>query len=163
MGNEAIPQDNNPKLLGVTFDPFFSFCAHAEATARKASRRLNVLRAVADSKFGHDKECLTATFKGLVRPFFDYAAPIVFPNYSDTSIRWLQLVQNKALRLVTGAHVAAAPDHLHEETNILPVAQHLRLLASQHLAKALQPSHPSHHLVLEAPAPRQRTKKETLR
>ena len=94
--------------------------------------------------------------------FFDYAAPIVYPNYSETSIRRLQLVQNKALRLITGAHQAAAPDHLHEE-GILPVPQHLRLLASQHLAKSLQPSHPSHHLVSSNPAPQQRRKKETLR
>ena len=66
VGDAAIPQDNNPKLLGVVFDPSFSFCAHAAATARKANRRLNVLRAVSDTTFGHDKECLTATFKGLV-------------------------------------------------------------------------------------------------
>jgi len=33
-------------------------------------------------KFDHDKECLIETFKGLVRPFFDYAAPIVFPAYT---------------------------------------------------------------------------------
>ena len=32
--------------------------------------RLNVLRAVADTTFGHNKECSTATFKGLVHPFF---------------------------------------------------------------------------------------------
>ena len=145
------------------FDPFYTFCAHAAATARKASRRLNVLRAVADTTFGHDKECLTATFKGLIRPFFDYAAPIVFPNYSPTSIKRLQLVQNKALRLITGSHLAASVDHLHDETQILPVEQHLRLLASQHLAKTLHPSHPSHGLV-STPAPSAtRRMKETLR
>ena len=156
MGQEIIPQENNPKLLGVVFDPTFTFCAHASAIARKACRRLGVLRAVADSRFGHDKECL-------VRPFFDYAAPIVSPNYSPTSFHKLQLVQNKALRLITGAHAAAAQDHLHEEMLILPVKDHIRLLAAQHLVKTLQPSHPSHELVTSTPAARQRRKKETLR
>ena len=163
VAGDVIPQENNPKLLGVTFDPFFKFCAHASATARKANRRLNVLRAVADSTFGHDKECLAATFKGLIRPFFDYAAPIVYPNYSPTSIKRLQTIQNKALRLVTGCHNAAAQDHLHAETEILPVAAHLRLLSAQHLAKALQPSHPSHHLVAAPSEPPRRRMKETLR
>ena len=163
MGQSIIPQENNPKLLGVVFDPTFTFSAHASAIARKASRRLNVLRAVADSRFGHDKECLTATFKGLVRPFFDYAAPIVYPNYSPTSFHRLQLVQNKALRLITGSHLAASQDHLHEETLILPVDEHLRLLAAQHLAKTLQPSHPSHELVASAPPTNLRNKKRTLR
>ena len=34
LGDAIIPQANNPKLLGVVF----TFCAHATATARKASR-----------------------------------------------------------------------------------------------------------------------------
>ena len=161
VGNDVIPQDNNPKLLGVIFDPTFTFCNHAAATARKASRRLNVLRAVADTSFGHDKECLTMTFKGLIRPFFDYAAPIVYPNYSPTSLRRLQLIQNKSLRLITGCHSAAAQDHLHDETQVLPVARHLHLLSAQFLARALQPSHPSHEWVASAES--QRRMKETLR
>ena len=155
VGDAVIPQANNPKLLGVTFDPFFTFCAHAEITARKASRRLNVIRALADTNFGHDKECLVATFKGIIRPFFDYAAPLVYPVYSPASFRRLQLVQNKALRLVMGAHAAASQTHIHDETQTLPVQQHLRLLASQHLAKALQPSNPSHSWV-SRPAPASR-------
>ena len=161
VGNEVIPQENNPKLLGVTFDPFFTFNAHAAITAGKASRRLNVLRAVADTSFGHDKECLLMTFKSLIRPFFDYAAPIVYPNYSPTSIRRLQIIQNKSLRLITGCHHAAAQDHLHDETQVLPVAQHLRLLSAQYLARALQPSHPSHEWVTSTGP--QRAMKETLR
>ena len=131
-----IPQDSNPKLLGVTIDPFITFCNRAVITARKASKRLNVLRAVADMSFGHDKECLTMTFKALIRPF-NYAAPIVFPNYSPTSSRHLQLLQNKWLHLITGCHNTASHDHLHDKTQVLPVAHYLRLLSAQYLARAL--------------------------
>ena len=94
VGQDVIPQDNNPKLLGVTFDPMFFFAAHAAAAARRASSRLNILRALADSNFGHDKECLTQTYKLLIRPIIDYAAPVVFPVYSNSSINRLQMVQN---------------------------------------------------------------------
>ena len=71
------------------------------------------------------------------------------------------MVQNKALCLITGTHMASAVEHLHEGTQILPVAQHL--LASQHLAKTLQPSHPSFDLVTSTNATATRGKKSTLR
>ena len=82
VDGNVIPQENHPKLLGVTYDPMLCFPSHAMAAVRKVSSRVNVLRALADSSFGHDKECLTETFKAIIRPFFDFAAPIVFPQYS---------------------------------------------------------------------------------
>ena len=163
VGTKLIPQDNNPKLLGVVLDPMWTFAAHSSYTAKKASSRLNVMRALSDSSFGHDKECLTLTFKSVIRPFFDYAAPIVFPNYAPTSIRRLQLIQNKCLRLITGCHKLASVDHLHTETHILPVENHLNLLSAQYLARALNPSHPSHSQVSNPPPPGHRKMKETLR
>ena len=156
-----VPMEKCPKLLGVKFDPTFSFSQHAAMVARKASSRLKVLRALSDSDFGKDKECLLITFKTFLRPLFDYAAPVVFPNMSPTSILRLQRIQNKALRLITGCHTAAAVDHLHDECRVLPVKEHMRLLSAQFLAGALSPSHPSHKWVT-GPQGRRRMK-ETLR
>ena len=51
-------------------------------------------------------------------------------------IRRLQLVQNRALSLVTGCHTASSIDHLHAETETLPVGDHLELLSAQFLACA---------------------------
>ena len=161
LRGDPIPQVNNPKLLGVTLDPTFTFSAHAAAAGRKASSRLNILRALSDTTFGHDKECLTQTFKSLIRPIFDYAAPIVYPQYSQSSVRRLQLVQNRALRQVTGCHAASSVDHLHLESEVLPVESHLKMLSAQYLAQALEPGHPSHDTVQLPPGPRQM--KQTLK
>ena len=70
-------------------------------------------------------------------------------------MRRLQLIQNKCLRLATGCHSAASIDHLHSETEVLPVEKHLHLLSSQFLARAMQPGHPSHDVVALPPGPRQ--------
>ena len=161
LNGDVIPQENNAKLLGVILDPTFTFSAHSAAIARKAGQRLNVIRALADSVFGHDKDCLAISFKALVQPFFDYAAAIVYPLYSDASLNRLQLVQNRGLRLITGCHSASSTDHLHREAKILPVEKHLKLLAAQHLAKCQQPQHPSHSVVNLPPGPR--TMKNTLK
>ena len=39
----VVPTVKNPRLLGVVFDPTFSFSAHATSVARKASSQLNIL------------------------------------------------------------------------------------------------------------------------
>ena len=129
--------------------------------ATKAARRLKLLRALSDSEFGKDKECLVSTFKSYIRPLFDYAAPIVYPNLSASSIQRLQKIQNHALRLITGCHTATAIDHLHDECEVLRVGDHMELLSAQFLAKALSPRHPSHSCV-KADRGR-RAMKETLR
>ena len=56
LDGAVIPQVDNPKLLGVTLDPSFTFSNHAQAMARKANSRIGITRALADSTFGHDKE-----------------------------------------------------------------------------------------------------------
>ena len=139
-----VPTVKNPRLLGVLLDPLFTFNAHASAIAKKCASRLNLLRALADTKFGHDKEVLLSTFKTYIRSVIDYGAPIVYPNYSATSINKLQRIQSRALRLALGCHTASSIDHLHSEAAELPVRDHLHLLSAQFLARALQPSHPSH-------------------
>ena len=149
IDNAAVPMEKNPRLLGVTLDPLFTFSSHAKNIARKASSRLNIMRALSDSEFGKDKECLLMTFKCFIRSITDYAAPIVYPNYSATSIRRLQLIQNSALRLALGCHKASSFEHLHNEALELPVEDHLKLLSAQFLARALQESHPSHRYVLQ--------------
>ena len=80
VGGIDIPLDKNPKLLGLRLDPSVTFGPHASQTARKANSRLNVIRALASTSFGQDKECLIITFKSLIRPFFDYGAPLIYPN-----------------------------------------------------------------------------------
>merc|ERR1712074_433299 len=63
-------------------------------------------------------------------------------NISKTSANKLQRLQNSALRISTGCVKTSAVDHLHAETQILPVRNHLSLLCSQFLARTLIPSHP---------------------
>ena len=117
INGEDVKLDPNPTLLGVKWDLSFTFCAHA--VAKKAAARLNCMRALASTEFGKDKECLLTTYKQLIRSPFDFAAPVVFPNYSNSSIRKLQLVQNKALCLALGCHIMSSIDHLHAEAQCL--------------------------------------------
>jgi hypothetical protein len=70
------------------------------------------------------------------------------------------------MRLIEGCHKAASISHLHAETKLMPVAEHLTMLCIQFLARCLSLSHPSHQTVLLPPGPRKNANglpmKETL-
>ena len=74
-----------------------------------------------------------------MRPTLEYASSIWSPTASSTSIKKLQVMQNADLRTCTH-HTNI--QHLHDETNILPIQKHLQLHASQVRQKAQYPSHP---------------------
>ena len=154
LRNLDLKLDRHPTILGVTFDPHFTFAHHSKTIAAKARSKLAILKATAGSTWGASKEVLSATFKGLIKSVLNYAAPVWAPNMSSSSFNRLQLVQNAALRIVTGCLSASPINHLHEETLELPVEPHANLLGAQFLAMALQPSHCSYPLVTSTPGPR---------
>ena len=119
-----------------------------------ASSRLQLLKAISGSTWGHNKECLLVTFKTILQPILHYASAIWFPNASTSAVAKLQRIQNSALRIVTGCHRMASLKHLHSETKVLPVADHLGLLSKQFLASAKMPLNPSHTVVSRPPGPR---------
>jgi hypothetical protein len=121
---------------------------------------LQILKALAGTSWGQQKETLLITFKCLMLSIINYAAPIWFPNASKTSIAILQVIQNAALRVVTGNLKMSNIDHLHSETKVLKVGPHLEMLCSQFLANALQDLHISHQVVTQPQGPQKM--KETL-
>ncbi|KAF2365058.1 Reverse transcriptase domain [Trinorchestia longiramus] len=76
------------------------------------------------------KETITLTYKALINSIVIYAAPIWFPNAPPSSIAKLQTIQNATLQIASGSHKMASTSHLHRETGVLPVADHLYLLCS---------------------------------
>ena len=69
-----LPLVSNPKLLGVYLDTFFSLNAHCEQVANIVSKRNNVLKALAGTNWGQQKEALLLTYKTLGRSIANYAA-----------------------------------------------------------------------------------------
>ena len=66
--------------------------------------------------------------------------PYMSPLASSTSINKLQVMQNAALRTATGCTQDTNIQHLHDETFILPIHEHLHLHASHY-----KQTHNIHH------------------
>ena len=145
--------EKHPKVLGVRFDPMFKFGEHCRVAASNASRAVNAMKALAGTDWGQDTETLLVTFKALVRPRLEYAAPVWSTDASETSVKRLQTIQNAALRVATANHLMAPQSHLHEETQVLPVKAHTAMLATQHLLACHLPEHPGQRLLEKPPPP----------
>jgi len=63
---------------------------------------------------------------------------------SETNLNKLQKIQNSALRIATGCTRDTNVQHLHEETKVLPLEDHLKLHSSQLRQKTQLPTHPLH-------------------
>ena len=138
------PLVRNQKLLGVYLDTLFSFNTHCVQVPTESVKN-NVLKELAGTNWGQKRKryCYT-TYKTLERSIANYAAPVWSSNASDTSL--IQRTQNEALRIITGSHKMSSIDHLHSETKMLLVEDHLNLLSAQYLIHCLDTENVCHHI-----------------
>ncbi|XP_059219026.1 uncharacterized protein LOC106085920 [Stomoxys calcitrans] len=154
VDGEMIPTIKCPKILGVTFDSSYTFSPHATAICNKVKSRNKVLKSLAGSTWGADKETLLTTYKAIGRSVVSYAAPVWSCQRCDTQWNNIQICQNAALRTATGCLLSSHVDHLDQETKILPVRRHNYMLSKQYLLGCYRRNHPNHHLVDRYPPPR---------
>jgi hypothetical protein len=146
INNTIIPTDKNPKILGINFDPKLTFKNHIDITDKKAKKSLNIPKSLTTRKWGKNKETLVTTYKMITRPIIEYGSTVWSPLVSNTNIKKLQITQNTALRIATGCTADTNITHLHQETEELPVKEHLTLHANQLKTKALIQDHPLNNL-----------------
>jgi hypothetical protein len=154
INNTLIPTVKHPKVLGVTYDPKLNYAQHTDLTKNKASKTTNMLKALTSTNWGKHKETLITTFKAITRPILEYGSTTWSPIISNTNINKLQTVQNTALRIATGCTADTNIQHLHDETQVLPLDLHLKLQASQLKQKAQLATHPLHKYTTQQRAAR---------
>ena len=100
------------------------------------------------------------TYKALGRSIANYAAPVWSTNASTSSIGSIQRAQNEVLTIITGTHKMSSIDHLHCETEMLHVEEHLNLLSVKYLIQCLEPDSTCNNITRMDTPPRM--KKQTL-
>ena len=124
LGEEAIPVVNSFKYLGITLDSGLTFSHHFKDLKQRCARRLNLMKSLAGKDWGGDRSTLLKMYTSLIRPMLDYNA-FIFDGISTDDIKTLQIIQNEALRIATGALRPTKVENLHVETNI-PLLIHRR-------------------------------------
>ena len=124
-------------------DPSLSFHKHCNYVSDRIDQR-NMLKALAGSSWGQDKETLLLTYNALGKSNASYAASVWSTNASDSTVKNIQTAQNPAWRTATGAHKMASIDHLHQEYLALRVNDHSDMLSAQYLVNCLEEDRVSH-------------------
>ena len=74
--DQVLPLKKKPKVLGVMLDTHLTFTQHCNNIAVKVQQRNNVLKALAGSTWGCDKETLLTTYLAIGRSILSYCCPV---------------------------------------------------------------------------------------
>lgn len=109
------------KFLGIYLDTKLKFETHINYIIGNASRGLNILRSLAGVHWGSDPNILSMLYKSIVRSHFDYSS-LAYMNANISYLKKLDVIQNKALRIITGAMCSTPINAMEAETNIVPLS-----------------------------------------
>ena len=140
---DKVPTVNQPTYLGIKFDNLITFRHHSELIKGRVQERNNILKALAGTSWGQDKETIVSTYKAISQSIINYGSPIFTPNMKDTNWNEIQVAQNNALRIATGCVKKTPIEHLHTECKIMPVKEHCEMLSKQFLMNSQNPNHPN--------------------
>ena len=111
-----LPQKNEYKYLGLTFQRSGSYSTHIQKVVAKCRARLSVIRMLKGTSWGASKRPILTVYRSLVRSVIEYGMEAHF--FASPS---LQKIQNDALRLYTGALVSTPVICLHHACNEMPL------------------------------------------
>ena len=143
-----LKKDENPTYLGVTLDRQLNLNKHVENTKKKATKRLNLIKQLASTTWGADKNTLRSLYLGYTRSVIHYN--IALQNACSTSTKQeLDKVQNQALRLICGGMRSTPTAACEIASNIEPLEIRRKKAALQlyERAKIMEKNHPCKILV----------------
>lgn len=120
LGGQKLTYNTTAKFLGMQFDKYLSWTTHINQLIIRCEKDLNVMRAIRGKGWGTSKKCLLTIYKALIISKIDYGSS-VYATANDTALNKLQVIQNKALKLVTGCFKYTNTLPLLVETAELPL------------------------------------------
>lgn len=107
------------KYLGMVLDRGLTFSMHITKAIKAAYMAINRVYPIINRKSQLSLENKLLLYKAVIRPVLTYAAP-AWCSASVTSIKRLQLIQNKCLRIINSANRYTKITELHKNSNNLP-------------------------------------------
>ena len=98
ISSTALPVEEATKFLGLWWDSRLTFQRHIAELKNQCKEALNLMRVVAHTKWGGDRDTLLLLYRALVRSKLDYGC-IVYGTASASNLQRLDSIQNTGLRL----------------------------------------------------------------
>ena len=83
-----LEREDNPRYLGITFDPRLTWKKHLEETQTKGVRRTALLKKLAGTTWGANQAVLKKTYVGYTRPAIEYGIAVWGTTENSISKKW---------------------------------------------------------------------------
>ncbi len=124
---------NDIKYLGITIDTHLKWQDHVDNVCKKIGIKLAILRRI---KPFLTKDILKTVYNTTVLPLFDYAS-IVWCSCGEGNLKRLQILQNKAMRIILSAHYLTSSKDLLAELQFMSIRDRILYLNGCMVYKAL--------------------------
>lgn len=126
--NQSIEREKKFKYLGMWLDERLTWRHHIEHVETKCKKVLNLMRMITGQCWGADRKSLKYIYTALIRSFIDYGC-VIYSSACKTSLRKLERVQFKAIRIALGAIKTAPTSALLVESEEYPLSlRYIKLL-----------------------------------
>jgi len=129
MFGSDIPWSNEVNYLGITFDTRLTWRAHITNTRAKATKGLGALSPLIKSHSPLSLENKIRLYKQIVLPSITYGCS-TWGYACKTSLKYLQVIQNRALRQATDAPWFVRNSILHRDLKIPTLPEVFKKLAA---------------------------------
>lgn len=118
--NSVLTESTISTYLGIDFDRRLSWKNQIEKYAEKASKRSRILKRLTATKWGANTDTLKKTYQSYIRPVLEYGNEVTV-TATTTTTKKLEIVQNSALRIITGAPKSTPIAALEAQTRLTSI------------------------------------------
>jgi len=147
IGGEELIKENNPSYLGLQLDQRLTLSKHMQNVKSKCTKRLQLVKRLASTTWGADKNTLRQLYLGYIRSVMEYCLPIQ-SICSKTTLTSLDKVQNHATRHISGGirstpiavceiHTNVEPLDLRREASVMNMVERYKRLDDEHPNKEI--------------------------
>ena len=162
LNGKQLQKEDNPTYLGITFDERLTLNEHMDKIKHKAKSRLRLVKRLASTSWGADKNTLRQLYLGYVRSTMEYSLALQAISSKSNQLA-LDKVQNNALRFISGGLKSTPTAACEVHTNVEPmnIRRDAAVVETVERYRRQVPNNPN-RIITEKDPPIQRIKKRSI-
>ena len=136
LGTFSFPFKTQVKYLGIIFDKKLTWKPFIESITTKCNKGINFLKMVTKTWWGADVKTALVFYKSYIRSIIDYGCTL-YGSASKSTLKSLDIIQNKAIRICLGAMKSSPVDALHVEALEPPLSLRREMISERFILKQL--------------------------
>lgn len=141
LNNKTIQNVEHQKFLGLNFDEQVTWKKHITTLKGECQKSLNLLKILANKNMGSDRKTLAKVYYTMTRSKLDYAS-IIYNSAKPNLLKKLNVIQNTAIRLYTGAYRTTPIVSLYAEAGEASLFERRKYLTIKNAAKSIEKNEP---------------------